>query len=182
MVDIQVSVSSLQPLSPYLVPLGHIGYVHIPFCSFNLVYPFFQKPAEWPCTHHIHLCVVGSEQERKHLAFRDYLRDHPLLGAEHVQLKRQLAAAHHGTTLESREKYSLAKTEFASASTRFLLSQPPSEHDMNASPASELKTEVLFEIHLNVELPAAQPALVIARSTACSTWTFGRFSAPLTMP
>jgi len=114
-IDIQVSVPSLEPLSQHLVPLGHIGYVHIPLGAFDLVYPFFQKPAEWPCTHHIHLCVVGSEQERNHLAFRDYLRNHPAVAAEYVKLKRVLAAAHHGTTLESREQYSLSKTEFVTS-------------------------------------------------------------------
>ncbi len=102
-------------MSTYLEPLAHLGYSHVPLGPFDLVYPFFQKPAEWPSTHHIHLCVAGSEQERKHLAFRDYLRRHPLVAAEYVELKRQLAAANHGGTPESRERYSLAKTEFVSS-------------------------------------------------------------------
>lgn len=114
-VDIQVSVPTLERFDVYLEPLAQIGYSHFPLGPFDLVYPFFQKPATWPSTHHIHLCVAGSEQERKHLAFRDYLRSHPAVGVEYVTLKRQLAAAHHGVTLESRERYSLSKSEFVNS-------------------------------------------------------------------
>jgi len=114
-IDIQVSVAALDPLATHSVPLAHIGYTHIPLGTFDLVYPFFQKPADWPSTHHVHLCVVGSELERRHLAFRDYLRRYPMVAREYVDLKRRLAAAHDGATLESRERYSLAKTEFVSA-------------------------------------------------------------------
>jgi GrpB-like predicted nucleotidyltransferase (UPF0157 family) len=111
-IDLQVSVPSLEPMGRYVELLASGGYGHIPLGQFDLVYPFFQKPVEWPCTHHVHLCVLGSEQEDNHLAFRDYLRTHPLIAGEYLELKRGLAALHHGTTLESRERYSLSKTEF----------------------------------------------------------------------
>ena len=111
-VDIQVSVPSLDPLGHFVEQLSQIGYNYLPLGAFDLVYPFFQKPAVWPSTHHVHLCVVGSEQERKHLAFRDYLRNHPSVAAEYVTLKRQLASVHQGGTIESQERYSLSKSEF----------------------------------------------------------------------
>ena len=111
-IDIQVSVPTLESLAPYLRPLARIGYGHVPLGDFDAVYPFFQKPATWPSTHHLHLCVAGSEQERRHLAFRDYLRHNPVVAAEYVALKRELATANHGATLESRERYSLSKTQF----------------------------------------------------------------------
>jgi GrpB-like predicted nucleotidyltransferase (UPF0157 family) len=114
-VDIQISVSSLERLSIYLEPLARVGYTHLPFGEVDRVYPFFRKPDQWPSTHHIHLCVLGSDHERRHLAFRDYLRDHPAIADEYVQLKRTLAAANQGATLESREAYSLSKTSFVSA-------------------------------------------------------------------
>jgi len=63
-IDIQVSVPALDSLSPYLRPLARIGYTHVPLGNFDAVYPFFAKPMTWPSTHHVHLCVVGSEQER----------------------------------------------------------------------------------------------------------------------
>jgi GrpB-like predicted nucleotidyltransferase (UPF0157 family) len=65
-----------------------------------------------PSTHHVHLCVAGSEQERDHFAFRDFLRRDPAVAAEYAALKRELAAAYDGLTLESQERYSLSKTEF----------------------------------------------------------------------
>jgi GrpB-like predicted nucleotidyltransferase (UPF0157 family) len=99
----------------YAEPLAKVGYRHISLGPVDSVYPFFQKPAAWPSTHHIHLCVIGSEQERRHLAFRDYLRTHPAVAAKYVEVKRGLAAAHDGATLESRERYSLSKTQFIGA-------------------------------------------------------------------
>ena len=111
-IDIQVSVASLAPPERFLPPLALLGYHPVPLGDFDLVYPWFVKPPDWPSTHHVHLCVQGEEQERRHLAFRDHLRRHPAAAADYVALKRGLAAAHHGNTLESREAYSLAKTAF----------------------------------------------------------------------
>jgi GrpB-like predicted nucleotidyltransferase (UPF0157 family) len=111
-IDIQVSVAGLPPAAAHVEALAALGYRHVPLGSFDLVYPFFQKPATWPSTHHVHLCVLGGEQERRHLAFRDWLRVHPAATAEYARLKRALAARHDGRTFESRERYSLAKTTF----------------------------------------------------------------------
>jgi GrpB-like predicted nucleotidyltransferase (UPF0157 family) len=66
----------------------------------------------------VHLCSAGSEQERRHIAFRDALRSSPRLAARYVALKRQLAKEHHGLTLESREQYSLGKGAFVEAVLR----------------------------------------------------------------
>ena len=105
-------------MGTHIERLAQIGYGHISLGPIDLVYPFFQKPTVWPSTHHVHLCVVGSEQERKHLAFRDYLRNHSSVAAECVTLKRQLASAHDGGTIESRERYSLSKSEFVNSVLR----------------------------------------------------------------
>ena len=112
MIDIQVSVRDLAPFPGFVATLRGLGYTHIPLGDFDRVYPFFAKPADGPSTHHVHLCVAGGEQEAKHLAFRDYLRRHPAVAADYADLKRDLAARHHGETLESREHYSLAKSGF----------------------------------------------------------------------
>jgi GrpB-like predicted nucleotidyltransferase (UPF0157 family) len=113
-IDIQVSVPSLHPLSLIAGPLSQVGYAHIPDPDeeFERVYPCFRKPATWPSSHHIHVCAAGSEQERRHIAFRDYLRDHPETAAEYVDLKLRLVASHDGATTESRERYAMSKTEF----------------------------------------------------------------------
>lgn len=122
-IDIQVSVPSLQPIELYSQALMLLGYTHVPLGAFDLVYPYFEKPRDWPHTHHVHLCASGSEQERNHLAFRDYLRVHPEVGERYVALKRKLAEENHGNTLESRERYSLAKTEFVDAAVAQALAE-----------------------------------------------------------
>jgi len=42
----------------------------------------------------VHLCLAGSRFERRHLAFRDWLRTHPGDAAAYGKLKRELAATH----------------------------------------------------------------------------------------
>ena len=42
-------------------------------------------------THHIHVFQQGSEHIERHLAFRDYLRQHPLIAMKYGQLKQALA-------------------------------------------------------------------------------------------
>ena len=110
-IDIQISVSALEPLSAYGERLQAIGYVHVPspgdsFC------PFFHRPSYWPHSHHIHVVERGGAEERRTLAFRDYLRDHTPAASEYEQLKRDLAARVSSTTAESREAYALAKSDF----------------------------------------------------------------------
>jgi GrpB-like predicted nucleotidyltransferase (UPF0157 family) len=67
-IDIQVSVASLENPAAYSELLAQLGYSHVPLGPIDLVYPFYQRPAAWPTTHHVHLCVLGSEQECRHLA------------------------------------------------------------------------------------------------------------------
>jgi GrpB-like predicted nucleotidyltransferase (UPF0157 family) len=109
-IDIQVSVAALLPLSSFASPLAALGYTHVPhpddaFC------PFFHRPAHWPHTHHVHVVASGSVHERRTLAFRDYLRDHVEAAREYEQLKRQLAAQLIGGDAEAREAYARAKTD-----------------------------------------------------------------------
>jgi len=110
-IDIQVSVAALQPLTAYGEPLQAIGYVHVPhpddaFC------PFFHRPRHWPHTHHVHVLAAGGEEERRTLAFRDYLREHAAEAREYERLKRDLAYRLAATTHDSREAYARAKTDF----------------------------------------------------------------------
>jgi GrpB-like predicted nucleotidyltransferase (UPF0157 family) len=111
-IDIQVSVASLQPRGAFDDLLARIGYTHVDVGEFDAVYPFYQRPDDWPTTHHLHLCRVGSAEELNHLVFRDYLRDHPTTAREYEALKRALAASQSGTTLADRKRYSDAKTPF----------------------------------------------------------------------
>ena len=46
--------------------------------------------------HHLYVCPHDSEELRRHIAFRDYLRTHPEQRAELSSLKQQLVRRHRG--------------------------------------------------------------------------------------
>jgi GrpB-like predicted nucleotidyltransferase (UPF0157 family) len=126
-IDIQVSVRSLASREHFHGLQRRLGYTHFPLGDFDLVYPFFKRPAEWPSTHHVHLCESGSVQERDHIAFRDRLRGNTADAAAYVELKRRLAAAYDGLTMESQEQYSLAKSGFIRSVLQHPLAQTRKE-------------------------------------------------------
>jgi len=89
-IDIQVSVPSMDPLDAYRIPLEAIGYGyrHDPD---NPEHEYFFRDVEGVRAYQIHFCPVGSNWERSHLAFRDRLRADPAMAAEYRALKEELA-------------------------------------------------------------------------------------------
>jgi len=110
-IDIQISVRALQPLAAYRDRLEAIGYTHVPHPD-DAFAPFFHRPAEWPHTHHVHVVEAGGVEERRTLAFRDYLRDHSDVRREYEERKRTLAERVKGDDAASHEAYARAKSEF----------------------------------------------------------------------
>jgi GrpB-like predicted nucleotidyltransferase (UPF0157 family) len=110
-IDIQVSVARLEPLAAFAAKLASVGYVHVPHPDDSFC-PFFHRPLQWPHSHHVHLVERGGREERRTLAFRDYLRDHVEAAREYEELKRALAAQIAGADRESREQYTQAKSDF----------------------------------------------------------------------
>jgi GrpB-like predicted nucleotidyltransferase (UPF0157 family) len=110
-IDIQVSVDRLLPLAAYAAPLATIGYLHRPSAD-DGVCPFFHRPAEWPHTHHVHVVEFGGAEERRTLAFRDFLRAHDEVAHEYLALKKELARQTDPADPASREAYANAKTSF----------------------------------------------------------------------
>jgi GrpB-like predicted nucleotidyltransferase (UPF0157 family) len=110
-IDIQISVATLRPLSAYSAKLEAVGYVHVPHPDDSFC-PFFHRPLTWPHTHHVHLVEGGGQEERRTLAFRDYLRDHRDLAVEYERLKRTVAARIAADDPEAQERYTMAKTDF----------------------------------------------------------------------
>jgi GrpB-like predicted nucleotidyltransferase (UPF0157 family) len=110
-IDIQVSVAQLQPMARYAELLAGIGYVHRPSLD-DAFCPFFYRPQTWPHTHHLHVVEAGGQEERRTLAFRDYLREHPDVAQEYVALKRKLVALSNANDEASREGYAIGKSEF----------------------------------------------------------------------
>jgi GrpB-like predicted nucleotidyltransferase (UPF0157 family) len=110
-IDIQISVAGLQPRFAYAAKLEEIGYVHVPHPDDSFC-PFFHRPIHWPHTHHVHVVERGGREERRTLAFRDYLRDHPGEARAYEDLKRAVAAQTVAADPESQERYALGKTAF----------------------------------------------------------------------
>jgi len=69
---------------------------------------YFRPPPGLPRLWQVHVCSIGSEWERVHLLFRDYLRAHPDVAAEYAALKQRLAASHR----RERIAYNDAKAPF----------------------------------------------------------------------
>lgn len=131
-IDIQISIAGLQPLAAYRERLEVIGYVHVP-SEDDARCPFFHRPAEWPHTHHVHVVESGGAEERRTLAFRDYLRDHPEAAREYEQLKRVLAERHRGIDAEGREAYAQGKTAFVERIVSLALERGPAAGHRGAS-------------------------------------------------
>ena len=110
-IDIQVSVRALHPLEPHLLPLVAIGYTHVPHPD-DATCPFLHRPSNWPHSHHLHLCEAGGSEERRNLAFRDFLREHPHEAAAYADQKRRLALLFSSASFESRNAYAKAKSGF----------------------------------------------------------------------
>jgi GrpB-like predicted nucleotidyltransferase (UPF0157 family) len=110
-IDIQVSVQQLQPIRRYAKALATLGYVHVPHVD-DAVCPFFHCPREWPHRYHLHLVESGGREERRTLAFRDFLRDHSDVAKEYVALKKRFALSTDAADPSSREAYACAKGEF----------------------------------------------------------------------
>src|SRR5262245_25298719 len=116
-IDIQISVRQLHPLDPYARPLAELGYVHVPHPD-DAFAPFFHRPATWPHTHHIHVVAAGGEEERKTLAFRDFLRENADVAREYEALKKELAPRYSSAQFDTRQAYAEAKGAFIASITR----------------------------------------------------------------
>jgi putative glutamine amidotransferase len=92
-IDIQVSVEQMAPREPFVTALEALGYTFVADPT-DAEHEYFKKEVDGVRTHQIHVCLVGSDWERRHLAFRDHLRAHPDDAARYAELKRRLAAEH----------------------------------------------------------------------------------------
>jgi GrpB-like predicted nucleotidyltransferase (UPF0157 family) len=91
--DLQLCVASMEPRAGYIGPLQRLGYLFAPDPE-SPDFHFFGKPPERPRTHHLHVCEAGSSHEFRHLAVRDFLRQHSDEAARYAALKRELVKRH----------------------------------------------------------------------------------------
>ncbi len=92
-VDIQTSVSSMVPRDVYVEPLRSLGY-RWTLDPWSDEHEYFSRDEAGTRAYQIHVCQEGGPWERRHLAFRDWLRDHPADAEAYATLKRELATRH----------------------------------------------------------------------------------------
>ncbi len=107
-IDIQLSVASLEPMGPYQEPLQRLKYEWLPDPD-TADHRIFVFPRGGGTRQvNLHVCEVGSEWERRHLAFRERLRGERAVREQYADLKRGLALEY-GNDVES---YADAKGDF----------------------------------------------------------------------
>jgi len=92
-IDLQLSVTALEPRRRYVGPLEWLGYLFVPAPE-SPHHHFFANPPERPRSHHLHVCQAGREHELRHLAVRDFLRAHKAEAARYGALKRKVVRRH----------------------------------------------------------------------------------------
>ena len=105
-IDIQISVASLEPVEVYRIPLESIGFVWRADNPELTKRYFREKPGERRI--HIHVRRAGSFSEQFPLLFRDYMRTHDEDAQRYAELKYGLAEEYG----ENRHGYVEAKGPF----------------------------------------------------------------------
>ena len=114
-IDIQVSVPDVEREEAFRAPIEAEGF------GLRWIEPdhrYFRPPPPLPRLYQVHVCTIGSDWERRHLLFRDYLRTHPEVAAEYAQLKRAIAERYNAALSEHSEinaGYTDYKTDFIEA-------------------------------------------------------------------
>ena len=103
-VDIQVSVDDPEDEAMYVPAIESLG---VQLRNRDSEHRFFRPFAGRPRNVHIHVCQAGSEWERRHILFRDYLRSNAAARHEYLQTKMS-AVARWG---DDRLAYTEAKSE-----------------------------------------------------------------------
>ena len=88
-IDIDVVIRDRTVLPEIVIALQKAGYNH----EGNLGIPgreaFKYEGKEHLRKHHLYVCAQDSEELRRHIAFRDYLRSHPEAVAEYSRVKEE---------------------------------------------------------------------------------------------
>lgn len=113
--DIDIVIEDYKFFPEVVKKLETIGYYHQAEWSFKGKETFGRKDAFVPwdgestvwMEHHLYVCDKNSEELRKHIAFRDYLREHEDVAIEYGRLKEELARES-----KNRSSYSEGKTAF----------------------------------------------------------------------
>jgi GrpB-like predicted nucleotidyltransferase (UPF0157 family) len=87
-IDIQISVPDLNDESRYVTQVEQAG---VQLRSRDALHRFFRPFAGQPRDVHVHVCQAGSDWEREHILFRDYLRSHVDARDAYAKVKQEAA-------------------------------------------------------------------------------------------
>ncbi|MED0951904.1 GrpB family protein [Bacillus mobilis] len=113
--DIDIVIEDYEIFPEVVTKLEAIGYYYQTewsckgreaFGRKDVFVPWDGESTVW-MEHHLYVCDKNSEELRKHIAFRDYLREHEDVAAEYGSLKKELARES-----KNRASYSEGKTAF----------------------------------------------------------------------
>ncbi|MDB9519367.1 GrpB family protein [Roseofilum reptotaenium CS-1145] len=90
-IDLLGEVKDIAKIDQYNVQMGGLGYEAMGEFGIPDRRYFPKHNSEGIRTHHLHFFAVGSEQVKRHLAFRDYLIAYPEIAQQYSNLKRKLA-------------------------------------------------------------------------------------------
>jgi GrpB-like predicted nucleotidyltransferase (UPF0157 family) len=108
-IDIMIGLQDIQEAAVLVDALVAQGYHYVPAYESSMPERrFFFKDAKTGMAHNIHAVALGSAFWKRHLAFRDYLRQYPIVAAEYQALKMQLAERE----WQDGNEYAQAKNEF----------------------------------------------------------------------
>ena len=108
-IDIQIGVKEVQPDTEYAEKLAVLGYQSKPDAFDNQHLFFYKTSKDGRRTHHVHIVEEGTNEQMRHIVFRDYLRSNPRGATEYEALKRAMA-----------EKFTNDRSAYVDAKTAFI--------------------------------------------------------------
>lgn len=91
-IDIMIGLTDFSKANDQVKKIVPAGYQYIDRYEDTMPYRrFFIKDQDGIRTHHIHMVQTGTEFWQRHLAFRDYLRQHPEEKLRYQELKQKLS-------------------------------------------------------------------------------------------
>ena len=105
-IDIDIVILSSSDIPNSIARLAVIGYVHEGNKGVE-----GREAFHWPprtTRHHLYLCLSDNAEYHRHIAFRDYLRNHAITAGQYQALKRNLALSFR----DDRLAYNEGKTDF----------------------------------------------------------------------
>ena len=109
-IDILGEVKDIQEVPSFNIPMSRIGYQAKGEMGIT-GRQYFRKGKGILHTHHLHIFQTGHPEIRRHLAFVDFLKNHPSEAQAYGQLKEKLVQEFR----EKPEEYTSAKTNFIKA-------------------------------------------------------------------